>query len=300
MFSGSCVALVTPFKNGSVDEKKLRELVEFHIAHKTAALVPCGTTGESATLTHQEHAHVIETVIHQARKRIPVIAGTGSNSTREAIDLTVHAEKRGADAALVIVPYYNKPTQQGIFQHFSAVANASSIPMILYNIPSRTGVNMAPKTLIQLAQKHKNIIGIKESTGQMDTITEILCGLKQKKNFTVLSGDDSLTLPILSIGGKGVISVLANISPLAVAELCALALKGHFKKAQALHLKLFPLIKALFIETNPAPIKTAMEMLNMCSGAMRLPMCALQPENKKILKKALEEAGLKGLPAQKK
>lgn len=292
MFSGSCVALVTPFKNGSVDEKKLRELVEFHAANKTSAIVPCGSTGESATLTYEEHHQVIEIVVHQAKRRIPVIAGTGSNSTAETIELTRHAKESGADAALVIVPYYNKPTQQGMIEHFSAVAQQVSIPIIVYNIPGRTAVNMLPATLGALVKKHKNIVGVKESSGNLEQVSEIACALKDQKNFMLLSGDDSLTLPILSVGGKGVISVLANIAPRDVAELCSSYLKGNLKRAQALHLKMFPLVKALFIETNPAPIKTAMEVLGLCSSELRLPMCALQPENRKKLIKELKNYGL--------
>lgn len=292
MFKGSCVALVTPFKNGEVDEKKLCELVEYHIAHKTSALVPCGSTGESATLTHKEHHRVTELVVQQARKRIPVIAGAGSNSTREAISLTLHAKESGADAALVIVPYYNKPTQQGMIEHFCAVAKNVSIPIIVYNIPGRTAVNMNPATLTALAKKHKNIIGVKESSGNLDQVSEIASLLKERRDFVILSGDDSLTLPILSVGGKGVISVLANIAPKDVQELCTLTLQGNLKKAQALHLKMFPLIKALFLETNPSPIKEAMKILGLCSSEVRLPLCPLQPENKKKLIKELKSFGL--------
>lgn len=293
MLSGSSVALVTPFKNGSLDRHKLRELVEFHISNKTSALVPCGSTGESATLTYEEHHIVIKTVVDQSRKRIPVIAGTGSNSTAETIALTRYAMEVGADAALLIVPYYNKPTQQGISAHFSAVAQNVPIPQILYNIPGRTAVNMLPLTFIALAEKYKNIVGIKESSGNLDQISEIAQTLKDHKNFAILSGDDSLTLPILAIGGKGVISVLANIAPRDVRDLCDSYLIGNLKKARLLHLKMFPLIKTLFIETNPAPIKAAMEQLGMCSSELRLPLCPLSQENKKKLVKELKNYGLK-------
>ena len=257
MIQGSCVALVTPFKNGSIDENKLRDLVEFQIANKTSAIVPCGTTGESSTLTHEEHSRVIEIVIQQARKRIPIIAGTGSNSTSEALHLTSQAQQFGADAALVIVPYYNKPTQEGMQEHFSAIAKNVSIPLIIYNIPGRTGVNMLPSTLVKLVEKNKNIVGVKESSGNLEQISEILRLLQGHKKFSLLSGDDALTLPIIAVGGKGVISVMANIYPKQTAQLCDLALKGQFVKAQQLHYKYLPLMKALFIETNPAPVKTA-------------------------------------------
>lgn len=290
MFSGSCVALVTPFKNGKVDEDKLRDLVEFHIANGTSAILPCGTTGESATLTHEEHGRVIEVVVNAARKRIKVIAGAGSNSTQEAIGLVRHAKKVEADGVLVIVPYYNKPTQKGMFEHFTAVAKAADIPIIIYNIPGRTGVNMLPATVIQTARANKNIIGIKESTGNIDQTTEIVAVLGD--SFDVLSGDDSLTLPIMACGGKGVISVAANIVPKDIAAMCKAWEYGNTKSALQYHLKLYPLIKALFIETNPIPLKTAMEMMELCSAEMRLPMCSMEEANRAKLKSALESYGL--------
>ena len=293
MFKGSCVALVTPFKRGKADEKNIRELVRFHIAHRTSAIVPCGSTGESATLSHEEHRRVVEIVVQEARGRIPVIAGTGSNSTAETLALTRHAKETGADAALVIVPYYNKPTQQGMIEHFSLVARNVSIPVLVYNIPGRTGVNMLPSTLVKIVRKNKNVIGVKESSGNLDQVSEIACALKDHENFSILSGDDSLTLPILSVGGKGVISVLANIAPGDVQELCQSFDQRNFARARELHLKTFPLVKNLFIETNPAPIKTAMEVLGMCSSGMRLPMCALMPENKKKLLQAVKDYGLR-------
>lgn len=292
MLSGSCVALVTPFKDGVLDEKKLRALVEFHIANKTSAIVPCGTTGESATLTYEEHHRVIDIVIQQVKKRIPVIAGTGSNSTAETIELTRHAKESGADAALIIVPYYNKPTQRGMIEHFSAVLQNVSLPIIIYNIPGRTGVNMTPSTLIQIAKRHKLVVGVKEASGILDQSTEIAVGLKDRTDFSILSGDDSLTLPIMSVGGKGVISVLANIVPKDVAELCSSYLGGNSKRAQELHFKMYPLVKALFIETNPEPIKTAMEILGLCSSEMRLPMCAISEDSKKKLTAELKNYGL--------
>jgi 4-hydroxy-tetrahydrodipicolinate synthase len=290
MFKGSIVAIVTPFKNGKVDEKKLRELIEFHIANGTSGIVPCGTTGESATLSFQEHDRVIEVTIEQSKKRVPVIAGTGSNSTEEAIMLTRHAQKAGADASLQVSPYYNRPTQRGLYEHFKAIAESVDIPLILYNIASRTGVNIEPETIARLARECKNIVGVKEASGSLDQMARIkaLC----PGSFSLISGDDSLTLPVLSIGGTGVISVVANIVPKDVAEMVESFEQGSIKKAQAIHYKLLPLIKAMFIETNPIPVKTAMGLLGMCEPALRLPMCPMMPENEEKLKKALKEYGL--------
>lgn len=296
MYKGACVALVTPFKNGRVDESKVRELVRFHIAGRTSAIVPCGSTGESATLSHEEHRRLVEIVVKEARGRIPVIAGTGSNSTAETLDLTRHAKKAGANAALVIVPYYNKPTQRGMIEHFSLVARSVSLPMIIYNIPGRTGVNMLPATLLEIVRRNKNIVGVKESSANLDQVSEIACALQSRADFSILSGDDSLTLPILSVGGRGVISVLANISPRDVQDLCLAVEDGNLARAREIHVRTFPLTKALFLETNPAPIKTAMEALKMCSAEMRLPMCAVSPENKKEILKALSDYGLRKNP----
>jgi 4-hydroxy-tetrahydrodipicolinate synthase len=289
MFEGSIVALVTPFKNGKVDEDKLAELVGFHIKNGTSGIVPCGTTGESATLTHEEHNRVIEVVIKAANRKVPVIAGTGSNSTAEAIDLTKFAEKAGADAALLLSPYYNKPTQRGLYMHYKAVADSVKIPIIPYNIQSRTAVNIEPETFQKLAQI-KNIVGVKESSGNLEQISRIryLCG----PDFAILSGDDALTLPILAIGGVGVISVAANIVPRDVADLVAAFKKGDIKKAQELHYKLLPLIKALFIETNPIPVKTAMELVGMIEPELRLPLCHMSEENLAKLAEALKKYGL--------
>ncbi len=289
MFEGSIVALVTPFKDGKVDEAKLKELVEFHIKNGTSGIVPCGTTGESATLTHEEHNRVIEVVIAAAKKRIPVIAGTGSNSTAEAVDLTRYAEKAGADAALLLSPYYNKPTQRGLYMHYKAVADSVKIPIIPYNIHSRTSVNIETETFQKLAQI-KNIVGVKESSGNLEQISKIryLCG----PDFMILSGDDALTLPILAIGGVGVISVVANIVPRDVADLVAFFKKGDIKKAQELHYKLLPLVKAMFIETNPIPVKTAMELMGMIEPELRLPLCHMSEENLAKLAEALKKYGL--------
>lgn len=292
MFKGSCVALVTPFKNGRVDGQNLRELVEFHVQNGTSAIVPCGSTGEAATLTHAEHHRVVDLVVKAVRGRIPVIAGTGSNSTAETISLTRHAKQAGADAALIIIPYYNRPTQDGIAEHFYQVAKAVPIPIIIYNIPSRTGTNLLPSTLVKIAARSKNIVGIKESSGNLEQISEI-AGAFSGKDFSIYCGDDSLTPPILSIGGRGVISVLANIAPKDIQELCTSVLQGDPDRARALHLKMAPLVKALFIETNPGPIKTAMAYLGMCSAEMRLPLYPLRPENKAKLIRAIKAYGLK-------
>ena len=290
MFKGSIVAIVTPFKNGQVDEKKFRDLIEFQIKNGTSGIVPCGTTGESATLSFDEHDRVIEITIEQVKKRVPVIAGTGSNSTQEAVMLTQHAAKAGADASLQVSPYYNRPTQKGLYEHFKAIAEAVDIPIILYNIASRTGVNIEPETIVKLAHDCKNIVGVKEASGNLDQMSRIrqLCG----QNFDLISGDDSLTLPILSIGGTGIISVVANIVPQDVANLVSEFQKGNLKKAQELHYKLLPLIKAIFIETNPIPVKTAMGLLGICEPDLRLPMSAMVPDNLEKLKKALREYGL--------
>ncbi len=290
MFKGSIVAIVTPFKNGKVDEKKLRDLIELHIKSGTSGIVPCGTTGESATLSFEEHDKVIEVTIEQVKKRIPVIAGTGSNSTEEAIMLTRHAQKAGADASLQVSPYYNRPTQKGLYEHFKAIAESVDIPLILYNIASRTGVNIEPETIARLSRDCKNIVGVKEASGSLDQMSRIkqLCGDK----FELISGDDSLTLPVMSIGGIGIISVVANIVPRDVANLVAEFEKGNIKKAREIHYKLLPLIKAVFIETNPIPVKTAMGLLGMCEPDLRLPMSTMLPENEEKLKKALKDYGL--------
>ncbi len=290
MFKGSIVAIVTPFQAGKIDEKKFRELIEFQIKNGSSGIVPCGTTGESATLNFEEHERVIEIAIDAAKKRVPVIAGTGSNSTEEAVMLTRHAAEAGADASLQVSPYYNRPTQRGLYAHFKKIADAVHIPIILYNIASRTGVNIEPETIARLAGDCKNIVAVKEASGSLDQMARIkqLCGEK----FELISGDDSLTLPVLSIGGTGIISVVANIVPRDVADLVAEFEKGNFSKARQLHYKLLPLIKAVFLETNPIPIKTAMGLLGMCAPDLRLPMCEMSEENQEKLKKALKEYGL--------
>ena len=291
VFQGSMVAVVTPFKDGRVDEAKVGELVEFHIKNGTDVLVPCGTTGESPTLSHDEHRRVIELAIQTANKRIPVVAGTGSNSTAEAIDLTRFAKNAGADGALVVLPYYNKPTQQGLIAHCRAIADAVDLPLILYNIPGRTGINMLPETLAALAD-HPNIVGMKEATGNLEQMTHdiVLCGAK----LSFLSGNDTLTLPLMAVGGKGVISVVANIVPRDVADLTRAFLSGDWKRARELHLKLFPLCQAMFCETNPIPVKTAMALMGMINGELRLPLCPMSEANLSKLKAALRAYGLIG------
>lgn len=291
MFRGSMVAIVTPFKNAKFDEKTFRDLIEFQLKNGSSGIVPCGTTGESATLSFEEHDRVIEVTIEQVKKRVPVIAGTGSNSTEEAIMLTRHAAKAGADASLQVSPYYNRPTQKGLYEHFKAVADSVDIPIILYNIASRTGVNIEPETIAKLASDCKNIIGVKEASGNLEQMARIK--MLTPENFALISGDDGLTLPVLSIGGTGIISVVANIVPHDVADLVAEFEVGNIKKARELHYKLLPLVKAMFIETNPIPVKTALGLLGLCKPDLRLPMCPMLPENLEKLKKALTEYGLR-------
>ena len=288
MFTGSLVALITPFAEGVVDTETLRELVQFHLSSGTDGLVPVGTTGESPTLSHQEHRQVIETVVKEANGRVPVIAGAGSNSTAEAISLTKFAKSIGADGTLQVVPYYNKPTQEGLYQHFTAIADAVDLPIILYNIPGRSVVNMLPETIARLAQ-HENIVAVKEATGQLDQASEIATTC----DLTILSGDDSLTLPIASVGGKGVISVVANIVPNDTKALTDAILEGDFATARKWHNKLFPMSKALLgLATNPIPIKAAMALLQIASEEIRLPMVPLDPDKKQQLKQILTDYGL--------
>ena len=289
-FQGSFVAMVTPFRNGKVDEAKLRELVEFHAAHGTDGLIPCGTTGESPTLNHDEHHRVVEIVIEAARGRIRVIAGTGSNSTAEAIEMTKHAERAGAAGALVVNPYYNTPTQEGLYRHFRAIAESVEIPVLLYNIQSRTAINVETDTLARLARDVKNIVGVKEASGSLDQMSQVIaaCG----PDFSVLSGDDNITLPLLAIGGSGVVSVIANIVPRETADLVHAALEGDWKRARDLHYRLFPLARAAFLETNPIPIKEAMAMAGMLEPEFRLPMCRMSDANREKLRAILKPYGL--------
>jgi 4-hydroxy-tetrahydrodipicolinate synthase len=286
---GAMVALVTPFRDDTIDEPALRRLVEMHVEAGTSALVPCGTTGESATLSHEEHDRVIELTVEAARGRIPVIAGTGSNNTREAIRLTKHAKEVGADAALLIAPYYNRPTQHGLYLHFKAIAEAVELPLILYNIAARTAVNIEPETFAQLAEL-RNIVGVKESSGNLEQMSRIL-QLTQGR-LALLSGDDGLTLPVLAIGGTGVISVVANVVPRDVRAMIDAFQAGRREEAQRWHLRLLPLTKALFLETNPIPVKTAMGWLGMIDPQLRLPLCELSDANLGRLTAALQAYGL--------
>jgi 4-hydroxy-tetrahydrodipicolinate synthase len=289
-FQGSFVAMVTPFRNGKVDEAKLRELVELHVANGTDGLIPCGTTGESPSLHHDEHRRVVEIVVEAARGRIRVVAGTGSNSTAEAIDLTKHAERAGAAGALVVNPYYNKPTQEGLYRHFRAVAESVAIPVLVYNIQSRTAVNVETDTMARLARDVRNIVGVKEASGSLDQMSQVIaaCG----PDFSVLSGDDNITLPLLAIGGSGVVSVIANIVPRETADLVHAALDGDWKRARDLHYRLFPLARAAFLETNPIPIKEAMAMAGMIEPEFRLPMCRMSDANRDKLRAILKPYGL--------
>jgi len=288
---GSLTAMVTPFRDGRIDEAKIRELVEYHVGNGTDGLVPCGTTGESPTLTHDEHKRVVDLVIEHAAGRIPVVAGTGSNSTHEAIDLTIHAAKSGADAALLVVPYYNKPTQQGLYEHYKAIAESSDLPLIIYNIQGRTGVNLLPETLARLAADCRSIVGVKEASGNLEQMSQVilLCG----PEFTVLCGDDTLTLPLMAVGGRGVVSVIANFLARETADMVHAALDGDWKRARELHFKLFPIAQAMFFETNPIPVKEAMAMLGMLPKAeYRLPMCPMTEANRTRLRSVLLQAGL--------
>jgi 4-hydroxy-tetrahydrodipicolinate synthase len=289
MFSGSIVAIVTPFRGGKVDERAFGDLIEWQIAEGTNGIVPCGTTGESATLTHEEHHRVVKLAVEVAKRRVPVIAGTGSNSTEEAISLTRHAKEAGADGALLITPYYNKPTQEGLYRHYKAVAEAVDIPQVLYNIPGRTGVNMLPATVARLAVM-KTIVGIKEGSGSVQQASDIAhaCG----DRLTVLAGDDALTLPMMAVGAKGVITVTANIMPKEMAELVAAFLAGRVDEARRLHFALSPLFAALFYETNPIPIKEALGMMGKIDPELRLPLCAMSPENRNQLARVMKELRL--------
>lgn len=289
MFAGVIVAIVTPFKDGRIDEKAYRELINFVIAGGAEGIVPCGTTGESATLTHDEHERVIDITVAEVGKRVPVIAGTGSNSTDEAISLTRHARQAGADAALLITPYYNKPTQKGMVAHFTAVAQACDIPLILYNVPGRTGVNMTAATTIALSAID-TIVGVKEASGDVMQIAQIIKGAPE--GFTVLSGDDGLTLPILALGGEGVISVTANVAPAEVAGVVQAWRAGDAAAARRRHLALLDLHNAMFIETNPIPVKTALAMMGKVSEEFKLPLTPMEGANRERLAGTLKAHGL--------
>lgn len=285
---GCLTALVTPFKNGKVNESALRRLVDNQIEAGIDGLVPVGTTGESPTLDFDEHDHVIETVIDAAAGRCLVIAGTGANSTAEAVRLTQHAKAAGADASLQVCPYYNKPTQEGLYRHYATVAEEGGLPIVLYNVPGRSGVEIAVSTVARLSA-HPQVIAVKEAAGSVDRVSAIL----NECDITVVSGDDSLTLPMMSVGGKGVISVISNLMPAEMARLVHAALAGDWSEAQALHARLYPLFKDLFIETNPVPIKAAMAMAGMIEEEYRLPMCSMSDTHRMILKASMVKAGLK-------
>jgi len=289
MFSGALSALITPFRDGKVDEKAFRDLIEWQIQEGVDGIVPCGSTGESATLSHDEHEKVIEISVNQARRRVPVVAGTGSNATAEAIRLTAHARKIGADGALMISPYYNKPTQEGIYQHYRAVAAAVDIPIVVYNIPGRTGSHIAPETIARLAEI-KQIVAVKEASGVMDQTSDILrlCG----DRIAILSGDDSLTLPIMALGGKGVIATISNVMPREIHELAAAALTGDFVHARKIHYRMLPLMRALFVETNPIPVKQACAFIGRCQNEVRLPLVPMTAGPAERLRGVMKELRL--------
>jgi 4-hydroxy-tetrahydrodipicolinate synthase len=291
LFTGSIVALVTPFKDGKVDEAKLRELVRWHSKEGTSALVPVGTTGESPTLDDAEAKQVIEICVEEAKGagKLKVIAGTGSYSTAKSVEATRWAKGHGADAALIVCPYYNKPSQEGIYQHYKAVAEDGGLPVVIYTIPGRSVVNIEPSTIARLAEI-RNIVAVKEASGNLGQMSEIVSLVGDR--LDLLSGDDPLTLPMFAIGGKGVISVTANVAPKRMAELCDAALKGDFALAKKLHFALFPLFKALFSETNPIGIKAAMELAGLCGGDLRLPMTRMGDANRIALEKAMRATGL--------
>lgn len=289
MFKGSIVAIVTPFKNGKVDEKALNDLIEWHISEGTNAIVPCGTTGESSTLDYDEHYRVIEVTINVVNNRVPVIAGTGANSTDETIIMTKKAKELGADGALLVTPYYNKPTQEGLYRHYKKIAETVDIPIVLYNVPSRTGINLLPQTVARLAEI-KSIVAIKEATGDMKQVSEVIRLCRDK--ITVISGDDFTTLTLMALGGKGAISVSANVAPRDVSDMCRAWEGGNIEEARRLHFKLEPLNQAMFIETNPIPAKTALSMMGKIQEEFRLPLCAMSNTNKEKLKKILINQGV--------
>jgi 4-hydroxy-tetrahydrodipicolinate synthase len=289
VFEGVVTALVTPFRNGTLDEDALRTLVERQIEAGVDGLAPCGSTGESATLSHDEHRRVVEVVVAASRGRVRVIAGTGSNSTREAIELTRHAREAGADGALLISPYYNKPTQEGIYAHYAEIARQTSFPLVAYNIPGRTASNILPETLARMAEV-ENIVGVKESSGDLQQISTVvaLC----PDDFCVVSGDDALTLPLLAVGGKGVISTTANVAPREMIELVRAFREGDQARALAVHQRLLPLFEALFCETNPIPVKAALAALGLIGDEIRLPLTLLGDANRERLQVVLKDLEL--------
>ena len=289
MFDGAVSALITPFKDGAIDERAFRELIEWQIQEGIDGVFPCGSSGESATLTHAEHEQAIKIAVQQAKKRVPVLAGTGSNSTAEAIRLTTFAREAGADGAVLISPYYNRPTQEGIFRHYKAIAQSVDLPLVVYNIPGRTGSNILPETVARMAEV-PNIVGLKEASGSLDQASDIVfhCG----DRITVLSGDDSLTLPLMAIGAKGVISVISNVMPKKTQQLTAAALAGDYKRAREIHFQLLPLMRALFFETNPIPVKYAASLLGKCSAEVRMPLTPLSPGPAAKLREVMKQLSL--------
>lgn len=291
MFRGVYTAIITPFKeDGSLDKQCFKRLIEFNIENGINGIVPCGTTGESPTLSYKEHHKVIELAVKYVNKRVPVIAGTGSNSTVEAIELTQNAEQAGADACLLVSPYYNKPTQEGLYRHFKAVANSVKFPCIIYNIKGRTGVNVETSTLMRLANDCSNIVGVKEASGDLNQMKDVIS--KKPAGFSVLSGDDNMTLDLIKAGGDGIISVASNVIPDRMVALVNLALAGNFAEAERMHNELMPFFKAEFIETNPIPIKCALALKGMCNEVYRLPICELSAEHKEELKRVMAEMNL--------
>jgi 4-hydroxy-tetrahydrodipicolinate synthase len=291
MFRGLYTAIVTPFTvNENVDEQALKKLIDFNLAGGVDGIVPCGTTGESPTLTHDEHDRVIELTIEHVNGRAKVLAGTGSNSTREAVRLSKHARRSGADALLLVTPYYNKPTQEGMYRHFREIAESVSIPSIIYNIKGRTGVNLETDTLVRLMTDCTNIVGVKEASGDLNQMKDVIA--RKTKEFSVLSGDDNMTLPLIKAGGDGVISVASNIIPDRMARLVKLALEGKMAEAEAVEKELAPLFGVEFVETNPIPIKYMLSLKGMCNEVYRLPICELRPPSKEKVQAVMKQMGL--------
>ena len=289
MFEGVYTALVTPFREGAIDERTLRELVELQIAAGVDGLMPCGSTGEAATLSHAEHRRVIEVVVAAARARVRVLAGTGSNSTAEAIELTLHAKEAGADGALLISPYYNRPTPDGIVQHYAKIAHETNFPLVVYNIPSRTASNILPATFARLAEIEQ-VVGVKESCGDLHQVAQLIAATPP--DFKVLSGDDWAVLPMMALGGAGVISTASNLAPGDVVELVRAFRAGDLARARDVHYRLLPLLDALFCETNPIPVKAALELMGLCGGDPRPPLTPLEAGNRPALRRALKAFGL--------
>ncbi|TIH20037.1 4-hydroxy-tetrahydrodipicolinate synthase [Marinifilum sp. JC120] len=289
-FQGAFTALVTPFKNGEIDQDAYRELIEWQIEQGINGLVPCGTTGEAATMTHDEQGKVIRICVEQAKGRVPVIAGAGSNNTKEAVNLTKLAKQAGADATLQITPYYNKPTPAGLLAHFKALSDEASMPFILYNVPGRTGLNALPETIAMIANEVPDVVGVKEATANLGQVSDVI--EQCPEGFTVLSGDDFTVLPLLSLGGHGVISVVSNIMPKTMSDMCAAFKAGDMKKAQKLHFKMQPVNRVMFVETNPIPVKTALGMMGRFETSFRLPLVPLMEESNAKLEAQLKASGL--------